>query len=53
VTLGQITHCGINDVLATKFKVLDKPVKLEYDRKIAVFNPNNHFIIWSLECDNE
>lgn len=49
LTMGQVTHCGINEELGRFYKVLDKPVIANNKRKVVAPNVNNHFLIWGKE----
>ena len=46
ITMGQISHCDINDVLSDYFSILDYPIKCNKHRKVVAPSEYNHFLIW-------
>ena len=51
ITMGQISHCDINDVLTNYFSILDYPIKCNENRKIVMPSEYNHFLIWDNSKD--
>lgn len=48
ITMGQITHCDINDVLSDFYQVDKGPYKCVVNRKVVSPSEYNHFILYKL-----
>ncbi len=46
ITMGQISHCDINDILSKYFPILDYPINCNDNRKVVMPSEYNHFLIW-------
>lgn len=46
ITMGQISHCDINDILSKYFSILDYPINCNENRKVVMPSEYNHFLIW-------
>lgn len=48
ITMGQISHCDINDILSKYFSILDYPINCNENRKVVMPSEYNHFLIWDI-----
>ena len=46
ITMGQVSHCDINDILSEYFITLNYPINCNYNRKVVMPSEYNHFLIW-------
>lgn len=49
ITMGQVTHCDINDVLSNFYKIGEGPYECVKERRIVSPSKYNHFIIFESE----
>ena len=47
ITMGQISHCDINDILSKYFPILDYPISCNDNRRVVMPSEYNHFLIWN------
>ena len=47
ITMGQISHCDINDILSKYFPILDCPISCNDNRRVVMPSEYNHFLIWN------
>ena len=46
ITMGQITHCDINDILSEFYSIQKGPFKSAQKRKVVSPSEYNHFIVY-------
>lgn len=47
ITMGQISHYDINDILSKYFPILDYPISCNDNRRVVMPSEYNHFLIWN------